>query len=199
MFIKSAIWHYFDFKKGELFTMRCICTYIFMICCITLPIFLTVRLVNQAAFELGGPQHFVAWEHIKHRDQMKAFSHTPWAILCEPFNTFENIWSPDVLNTVWCHYNTVNFLANIHKRHPIAHPLGQGMGCLLLIQHLIDILPQFLQSLMQYHTILDHITMAPDCMLRHVKVFTNVPSPHLNCRQKFYWNSFAVKLKSNMT
>ena len=42
--------------------------------------------------------------------------------------------------TVWCHYNAVNFLTNTHKRHPIARP----MGCLLWIQHLIDILPQFL-------------------------------------------------------
>ena len=33
-------------------------------------------------------------------------------------------------NTVLCHYNVVNFHTNIHKRHPIAHPLGQGMGCL---------------------------------------------------------------------
>ena len=50
-------------------------------------------------------------------------------------------------HTVWCHYNVVNFLKNINKRCPIAHPLGRGMGCLLWIQHLIDILPQFLQSL----------------------------------------------------
>ena len=47
-------------------------------------------------------------------------------------------------STVWCCYNAVNFLTNIHKRHPIAHLLGRGMGCLLWIQHLIDILPQFL-------------------------------------------------------
>ena len=37
---------------------------------------------------------------------------------------------------------TVNFLINIHKRHPIARPLG--MGCFLWIQYLIDILPQLL-------------------------------------------------------
>ena len=37
----------------------------------------------------------------------------------------------------------VDFLTNIHKRHLIAHPLGWGMGCLLWIQHLIDMLPQF--------------------------------------------------------
>ena len=55
-------------------------------------------------------------------------------------------------NKVWCRYNAVNFLTNIHKRHPIARPLGRDMGCLLWIQHLIDILPQSLQLFMQYLT-----------------------------------------------
>ena len=41
----------------------------------------------------------------------------------------------------------VKFHTNIHKKHPIARPLGRGMGCFLWIQHLIDILPQFLQSI----------------------------------------------------
>ena len=68
------------------------------------------------------------------------------------------------LNTLWCCYNTVNFLTNIHKRHPIAHSLGWGMGCLLWIQHLIDILSQFLQLFMQYLIILDHIITTLDCV-----------------------------------
>ena len=38
----------------------------------------------------------------------------------------------------------INFLTNIYKRHPIACLLRRGMGCLFWIQHLIDILPQFL-------------------------------------------------------
>ena len=46
---------------------------------------------------------------------------------------------------MWCRYSAVNFLTNIHKRHPIARPLGRGMGCLLWIQHLIDIMPLFPQ------------------------------------------------------
>ena len=50
-----------------------------------------------------------------------------------------------MVDTVRCCYNAVNFLTNINKRHPIAHPLGRAMGCLLWIRHLIDILPQFLQ------------------------------------------------------
>ena len=46
--------------------------------------------------------------------------------------------------TVQYHYNTVNFLTNIHKIHPTYHPLGWDMGCFLWVQHLIDILFQFL-------------------------------------------------------
>ena len=42
-------------------------------------------------------------------------------------------------------YNSVNFLTNFHKKHTISRLLRRGMGCILCIQHLIDILPQFLQ------------------------------------------------------
>ena len=55
--------------------------------------------------------------------------------------------------TVRCRYNAANFLTNLYKRHPIAHPLGRGMGCLLWIQHLIDILLHYLKLLKQYLTI----------------------------------------------
>ena len=59
-----------------------------------------------------------------------------------------NKW-PHPLFSVFCNcnaarYNAVNFPTNIHQRQPIAHPLGRGIVCLLRIQHLIDILPQFL-------------------------------------------------------
>ena len=67
-------------------------------------------------------------------------------------------------NTVRCRYNAVNFLINIHKGHSIARPLGRGMGCILWIQHLFDILPQFLQLFMQYLTILDRVIVALDCI-----------------------------------
>ena len=59
-------------------------------------------------------------------------------------------------------FDTVSFLRNIHKRHPITHPLGRGLGCILWIQHLIDILPQFLPLFMQYLTILDHVITTLD-------------------------------------
>ena len=33
--------------------------------------------------------------------------------------------------TVRCHYNALNFLPNLHKRHLIARPLVRDMGCFL--------------------------------------------------------------------
>ena len=68
-----------------------------------------------------------------------------------------------VAYTVLCCYNAVNLLTNIHNRHPTAHPLGWGMGCLLWIQHLIDILPQFLCLFMSYPVIMVSVIMALNC------------------------------------
>ena len=50
------------------------------------------------------------------------------------------------------------------QRHPLGCLLGRGMVCLLWIQYLIDILPQFLQLFMQYLSILDHVITALDCI-----------------------------------
>ena len=38
-----------------------------------------------------------------------------------------------VCNTVPCRYNAVNFLQDIHKRHPAPRPTGRGVGCLLWV------------------------------------------------------------------
>ena len=70
--------------------------------------------------------------------------------------------------TVRYRYNTVNLLTNILKRHIIAHPLGLAMGCLLQIQHLIDILPQFLKLFMYYLTILDRVITVLGCNMQCV-------------------------------
>ena len=37
-------------------------------------------------------------------------------------------------DTVQCHYNTINFLPNPHKIHPIARPLGRDVERLLWFQ-----------------------------------------------------------------
>ena len=66
-------------------------------------------------------------------------------------------------------YDAVNFLQNIKERHPIARPSGQGMGCFLWIQPVIDKLPQLLQWCMQYHGILDHTL---DCIEGSVEDFS---------------------------
>ena len=66
-------------------------------------------------------------------------------------------WNPSSwkTSTVQCCYNTVNFLQIPHNRHPIAQPWGWGMGCLLWIQILIYVLPQWLEYC---HVVLDHVT-----------------------------------------
>ena len=67
------------------------------------------------------------------------------------------------MDTVQCRYNAVSFLRIPYKRHPIICWLGWGMGCLLWVQILIDILLQSLQWCIQYNVILDHVITAPDC------------------------------------
>ena len=59
-------------------------------------------------------------------------------------------WNPSSwkTSTVQCCYNKVNFLQIPHNGHPIAQPWGWGMGCLLWIQILIYVLPQWLEYCM---------------------------------------------------
>ena len=72
------------------------------------------------------------WRHCNDQSQLLAtVEHTS-----DPRKGHDGLWLW-VQHTVRCHYNTVNF----YKRHPIARPLGRGMGCLLWIQHLVNILP----------------------------------------------------------
>ena len=52
-----------------------------------------------------------------------------WPRSLSPYGVTRPQWV-NSLYTVWCCYNMANFLTNIHKRHPIAGPLGRGMGCL---------------------------------------------------------------------
>ena len=51
---------------------------------------------------------------------------------------------------------------NIRKKHPIAQPLGQGMGWLLWIQYLND---NLMESFIEHLTILDRVIMALNCIL----------------------------------
>ena len=54
-------------------------------------------------------------------------------------------------------YNVVSFLKIPYNRHPIARPWGRDMGCVLLIQISIYVMPQKLEYCMQYHVVLAHI------------------------------------------
>ena len=91
--------------------------------------------------------------------------HRIWIVMEKSLVKWVPGLKPDLnLCAVLCCCNAVNFLTNIHKRHPIPRPNGQGKGCLLWVHHLIDILPQFLQLFMQYLTILDQVITALECM-----------------------------------
>ena len=39
----------------------------------------------------------------------------------------------EIRHAVQCQYNMVNYLANSQEIHPIACPLGRGMGCILCL------------------------------------------------------------------
>ena len=67
-------------------------------------------------------------------------------------------------DTMWCLYNAVNFHQNSHKMHPIAHPLGQDMGCNLWFDSLIQIMLQTTQCCMKHLVILDRIITTLHCM-----------------------------------
>ena len=72
--------------------------------------------------------------------------------------------SNNLLNTVLCRYNAVNFVANHHNRHPIARPWGRGMGCLLWFWSLIFILLLSLWFRWWCRDKLDRVITALDCI-----------------------------------
>ena len=47
------------------------------------------------------------------------------AVVPAPDTTYN---PPESINTIWYHYNSVNFLKHSRNRHTIAHPWGWGMG-----------------------------------------------------------------------
>ena len=78
---------------------------------------------------------------------------------------FSYIWPFHAyLNTVGSRKNAVNILTNPHNIHPIARPLGRGMGCILWIQTVIHTLPQSLQWVVKYNRILDRVITTLDCI-----------------------------------
>ena len=89
-------------------------------------------------------------------------------VFCEPIMT--KLTDMDICITwsvSWARYSVV-LLWHGQFSHKYAQktdrPLGRGMGCLLWVWNLTDILPQFPQLFMQYFTILDHVIMAIDCI-----------------------------------
>ena len=83
----------------------------------------------------------------------------------------------------------VNFLTNIPKSNPISRPLGRGMGCLLWVQPLIDILSEFLQFL-QYLTLLQGVIKALDCLFHYLFCYPNSSLQH--CNMLWHFPIFAL-------
>ena len=87
-------------------------------------------------------------------------------------------------HTVRCHYNKVNFVQNRYKIHPIACPLGRGMGCILWVQTLICTLLQSQQQCNPYQVIFDCIVTciitALECTyLKNSNNFNTISPPNL--------------------
>ena len=103
-------------------------------------------------------------EHIcmPNKQQYPTSGWSPEPELCTIF-CVRNLHSCTLLYTVRCRYNAVNFLQNPPKRHPIGHPLGRCMGCILWVQTLTYILSKSLQWWMQYHAISDRVITTLDC------------------------------------
>ena len=73
------------------------------------------------------------------------------------------IWSSKY--AVWCCYNAVSFLQNIHYRHVKARPWGRGMDCLLWwVQALMHVLPWSLQWYMHHLVILPRVKTTVHCI-----------------------------------
>ena len=69
-----------------------------------------------------------------------------------------------------CRYNTVNFLPNPHKIHPIARPLGRGLVCDLCVDTLIYILLQSAQCGKRYRVIFDRVITTLDCIYMYIYI-----------------------------
>ena len=69
---------------------------------------------------------------------------------CCECNSGERRWIQRLMRTLKSRYNNADCLQNTHKRHPIARPWGQAMGCLLWVQSFIHILPLWLWYTEQY-------------------------------------------------
>ena len=105
--------------------------------------------------------------------------------------------------TVWCRYNAVNFLTNIHKKHRIARPLGIcGFIIWLIFCHSSC---DYLCNIFQYHTaLLWHSTVVHKTWSTLVwAMVSHLTGPSHNLNQswqtsqskhykhipvKFYWN-----------
>ena len=90
---------------------------------------------------------------------------TWWHKLFECFKDWAILWYlfGSLFYRVQCHYNVLNFLQKSHNRHPIPCPWGQGMGCILWVQSLLQVLYHLLQFSMQYNVTVVTVTCPSTC------------------------------------
>ena len=67
-----------------------------------------------------------------------SLSATSLFVKCIHLHSIIPHWCGIPTHTVRCRYNAVTFLTNIHKRHPIARPSGQGMGWVSYVDPVSD-------------------------------------------------------------
>ena len=105
----------------------------------------------------------------KFDNQLNSSYKSSWAIKCICFDQYELSCDVIVTNTKKprtrrCRYNAVNFLPNPHKRHPIARPWGQGMGCCQFNPWLSSASVTAVLCRIQRYIILDRVITALGCI-----------------------------------
>ena len=75
-----------------------------------------------------------------------------------------------------CFYNMAFFHQNTRIIHLIAHLWGLGEGCPFWVQRLSYVKCQSLKCCIQYHDVMDHVLMAPDCTYHPGASVTNAKS-----------------------
>ena len=75
--------------------------------------------------------------------------------------------------TVWCHYSMVILFSKSSQQASHSLPMRASCRVSFVTKILIYISAQSLELCMEYHVIMNHVIMAPDCIMDHVMTVTN--------------------------
>ena len=133
------------------------------------------EIVGETLCEIPGHHvgNYLHWMYWRLRDQF-VYAHNQWEAMlqcnaiahCLSAYTKWSLMGDGLLivDTAWYHYN-VNFLENLHNRHPIADQWRWALGILLWVHNLISIMPESLQCCVEYLVIMDQVRTAPGSIL----------------------------------